>query len=73
MIYMEYKPLLIQKTIMEADVPPDGIDLGRPLLLEEITSIYARGALNRWMPDWIVDDAGNRIGYNKSSIDAWCE
>ncbi len=70
---MEFKQQIIPKTIAESDVPPDGIDLGRPLLSEEITSIYARGALNRWMPDWIVDDAGNRIGYNRNSIDAWCE
>lgn len=40
---------------------------------EEIDRIYKDGAIGQWVPEWILDDKGNKIGFEKVAIDAWCE
>lgn len=44
-----------------------------PLSSEEIAKIYEECDESRAMPEWIKDEAGNIIGCQKVSIDAWCD
>lgn len=66
-------PIFFEEIVKKAFAPPRGVDMGRPLVREEIKAVYDECSNSRGMPGWIEDADGNKIGWNMYSIDAWCE
>lgn len=52
---------------------PRGIPLEKTLSNKELASIYSECEKTRSIPQFILDESGQKIGWTKYSIDAWCE